>query len=122
MYSVIAHILKKPEFQQVDCAVHVVLSNLCKDDSQLSPSEQEYAHNPRTHIDFLMFHKMGKEPILAIELDGTSFHQPDSKQAERDAKKDAILKHWEIPLLRIPTDSSNETEEIEAALKEALSK
>ena len=46
-----------------------------------------YARNPLTHVDFLLFNQMDKQPVLAIEVDGTGFHEAGSKQAERDMKK-----------------------------------
>lgn len=50
--------------------------------------------------------------MLAIEEDGTSFHQAVSKQAERDKKKNHIMEKCEIPLLRLRTDSSGKVESL----------
>jgi hypothetical protein len=37
-------------------------------------------------VDFLLFNQMDKQPVLAIEVDGTGFHEARSKQAGRDKK------------------------------------
>lgn len=37
-------------------------------------------------MDFLLFNQMDKQPVLAIEVDGTGFHEARSKQAGRDKK------------------------------------
>lgn len=118
MYSVIQEILSDKLFSSIGCAVHVSLATLIRDYSQLTKEETRYARNLSTHVDFLMFYKMDKLPILAIEVDGTSFHRPGSQQSIRDEKKNRILEKCGIPLLRLRTDGSNEKEKIRAALKE----
>lgn len=55
--------------------------------------------------------------MLAIEVDGTAFHKAESKQAERDMKKNSILEKCAVPLLRLRTDGSGEKEKIRNALK-----
>ena len=60
---------------------------------------------------------MDKQPVLAIEVDGTGFHEAGSKQAERDIKKNSILEKCAVPLLRLRTDGSGEKEKIRTALK-----
>lgn len=70
-----------------------------------------------THVDFLLFNQMDKQPVLAIEVDRTVFHEAGSKQVEQDIKKNSILKKCAIPLLRLRTDSSGEKEKIRNALK-----
>ena len=93
---------------------------LIKDYALLSEEEKVYAKNPLTHVDFLLFNKMDKVPIMAIEVDGTSFHAAGSKQAERDVKKDSIFQKCGIPLLRIRTDESGEERRIESAIKASI--
>lgn len=77
----------KAEFSFVDCAVHVSLVNLIKDYSLLTKEEAVYARNPLTHVDFLLFRRMDKSPLLAVEVDGMpSIPQEASKQAETKRK------------------------------------
>lgn len=121
LYAVIESILQMPEFLSVDCAVHVSLVNILKDYSLLDAAETAYARNPLTHVDFLLFRRMDKSPLLAVEVDGTAFHAPDSTQAERDQKKNRIFEKYGIPLLRLRTDGSGETSKIEQALKSEIS-
>lgn len=120
LYSVIEEILQKEEFQKVGCAIHVSLGTLIKDYTLLDEEEKTYAKNPLTHVDFLLFNKMDKAPVMAIEVDGTSFHATGSKQAERDARKDSIFQKCGIPLLRIRTNGSGEKRRIENMLKECI--
>ena len=91
MYSVIQEVLSEEAYSAIGCAVHVSLATLVKDYEPLTEEECKYARNPLTHVDFLLFNQMDKQPVLAIEVDGTGFHEAGSKQAERDAKKNSIL-------------------------------
>lgn len=120
MYAVIADILKKPDYKQADCAVHVSLPTLIKDYELLDSELRDYASHPMTHVDFLLFHKMDKIPLLGIEVDGTGFHAAGSIQAERDAKKNRIFEQLKIPLLRLRTDESGEHRKIEEMLMKIL--
>lgn len=116
MYSVIQEVLSEEEFSSIGCAVHVSLATLVKDYEPLTEEERKYARNPLTHVDFLLFDQMDKQPALAIEVDGGS-HRPGSKQAERDIKKNSILAKCAVPLLRLRTDGSGEKEKLRNALK-----
>ncbi len=120
MYTLIQEVLSEPEFSAFGCAVHVSLATLVKNDAPLTEDEHLYARNPLTHVDFLLFHKMDKQPVLAVEVDGTRFHEPGSKQAERDEKKNQILEKCELPLLRLRTDGSGELEKLQMALRSAV--
>ena len=95
--------------------------NLVKDYSMLTEEDTAYARNPLTHVDFLLFRRMDKSPLLAIEVDGAAFHTAGSIQADRDEKKNRIFEQCHISLLRLRTDGSGEAERIEQALRAAVS-
>ena len=118
-FSVIEEILQLPEFSNVACAVHVALRTVLSDYSLLTVDEKEYASNPLTHFDFVLYSKMSKFPVLALEIDGTRFHSKESKQAQRDILKNEICKKYNIPLLRIKTNESAVKSKIVAALNNA---
>ena len=117
MYSVIQEVLSEEAFLTIGCAVHVSLATLVKDYEPLTEEERKYARNPLTHVDFLLFNQMDKQPVLAIEVDGAGFHEAGSKQAERDMKKNSVLEKCSVPFLRLRTDGSGEKEKIRTALK-----
>ena len=116
MYAVIQEVLSEEAFEAIDCAAHISLVTLIKDYASLTEEEQIYARNLLAHVDFLLFRKLDKQPVLAIEVDGTRFHEPGSKQAERDEKKNHIMEKCGIPLLRLRTDGSGEQAKIREAL------
>ena len=119
-YSVIEKILRAPEFTKMDCVMYSSLATLVKDCSLLTEAEARYASSPLTHIDFLLFNKMDKSPVMAIEVDGTRYHAEGSRQAERDMMKNSVLTKCGIPVLRIRTNESGEQERIIAMLRERM--
>lgn len=119
-HAVIEKILALNEFSEIDCAIHSSVATLIKDRSMLTEEEARYASNPLTHIDFLLFGKMDKRPIMAIEIDGTRYHAEGSRQAERDLLKNSVMAKYGLPLLRIRTNESGVEERIAAKLREAL--
>jgi len=121
LYGVIRDILQEAEFSFVDCAAHVSLVNLVKNYTMLTEEETVYARNPLTHVDFLLFRRMDKSPLLAVEVDGTAFHRVGSVQTARDEKKNRIFEKCGIPLLRLRTDGSGEKERIERGLRSTVS-
>lgn len=89
-----------------------------------TPTERQYMHNESTCLDFLIFDRMDGEPLAAIEVDGEAFHKPGSVQAQRDAKKNSILRKIELDFIRLGTRSAegNEMEKVKALLQRVLEK
>lgn len=98
-------------------ACFVPLSMVIRDLSALDDEAVRYVMNPGTHLDFLIFNKLSKQPVLAIETDGYYYHKEGTKQAERDKKKNYILESCGLHLLRLKTNGSKEKEKIIAELK-----
>jgi hypothetical protein len=119
-YTVIEKILQQPEFSKIDCVVHSSLATLVRDYSLLTEAEARFASNPLTHTDFLLFNKIDKSPVMVIEVDGIKYHAEGSRQAERDAIKNSVLRKCGIPILRIRTNESGEGARILSSLKDAL--
>ena len=88
------------------------LNMLIRDPKLLSEQECQYAMNPATHLDFLVYNRISKKPVLAIEVDGYEYHQDNTVQASRDLLKNHIMELYEIPLLRFKTNGSCEREAI----------
>lgn len=74
-----------------------------------------------SHLDFLIYNRISKQPILAVEMDGFRYHKSGTKQAERDRMKDHILEKYGLPLLRFKTNGSGEREALQRKLDELLS-
>lgn len=118
MYGLISDTLKTGEFKSLGIICHFPLNMLIKDPCLLNDRESEYAMNPATHLDFLIYNKVSKLPVLAIEVDGYKYHKEGTIQAERDKLKNHILGLYGIPLLRFNTTGSGEKEKLQKKLEQ----
>ncbi|RRD92866.1 DUF2726 domain-containing protein [Clostridiales bacterium COT073_COT-073] len=120
MYGLLMDIIDSENYSGIDVICHFPFNMLIKNPELLNDRECEYAMNPATHVDFLIFNKVSKRPILVVEVDGYSFHKEGTKQFERDQLKDSILRQYQIPVLRFKTNGSREKEIIVKKLEEFL--
>ncbi|MBB5143059.1 AAA domain-containing protein [Desulfovibrio intestinalis] len=118
--TLIEKVLVEKSFSKLDFTCHYPLSKLLHNVDRLLEKQRKYALHPATHVDFIIFNKMDKMPILAIEIDGTSYHKEGSIQYARDRMKDEILKRYNIPILRLATNGSSEEQRIRSKLSEIL--
>ena len=117
MYGLIRDVLNTEQIMEFDIATHVPLKMIIRDMDLLNTDEKQYAKNILTHVDFLIFDKIGKTPRCIIEVDGAAFHAEGTRQAERDKLKNKILEKYELPYERFRTDGSNERERLVAMLR-----
>ena len=112
MYALIEDIISANKYSSLDVVCHFPLNMLIKNPELLNEQECQYAMNPATHLDFLIYNRIGKKPVLAIEVDGYEYHKEDTVQASRDLLKNHIMELYEIPLLRFKTNGSGEKDKI----------
>lgn len=122
MYALIEDILNENGFSNFAIICHQPLNMLIRDFTLLNTEETNYAKHPKTHLDFLIYNKITKNPILAIEVDGFDNHKPGTKQSERDQMKDDILELYQIPFKRFKTNGSQEKERLTKEFKQYLEK
>jgi very-short-patch-repair endonuclease len=120
MYALIRKVLNDTRFMRFDVSAHVPLRMILSNMEKLNPKEKEYAQNYLTHVDFLIFDKIGKNPRLIIEVDGITFHKKGTRQAARDELKNSILHKYGIPFKRFKTNESDEEKRLVAALNNIL--
>lgn len=118
MFGLIKQVLSDDQFLKYDVLLHFPIRNLIRDFSKLNEQEINYAQNPLTHLDFLIYNRVGKSPVLGIEVDGFEFHRKESRQAERDKLKDDVLGKYNFPILRFRTNESNERAKLTNKLNE----
>ncbi|MFI3175976.1 MAG: AAA domain-containing protein [Eubacteriales bacterium] len=120
MYVVIKEILKEDKYLKLAVQCHRSLNTLIRKFQLLNERERTFVLHPATHIDFLIYNKVGKNPVLAIEVDGYQYHKEDTAQASRDIMKNEIMEKVEIPLLRLSTNGSGEKDKIIERLDEIM--
>lgn len=105
-------------FLFIDIAREYKLRDLIRDYRLFSEEEVKFIKN-NSRLDFLLYNKIDKTPILAIEVDGVSFHD-NEVQRKRDNNKNYILEIIGLPLLRLSTDGHNEEAKIVESLNAAM--
>ena len=120
MYKIIEEAISYPEFNSFKVVIHIPLNSIIRDFSYCTDEEKAFAKNPWTHVDFLIFNKLDKEPVLVVEVDGHRYHRNNEKQLQRDALKDRILASINLPILRITTNESGEKEKLKIKLEEIV--
>ncbi len=120
MYSLIEEIIADNKYSSLDVVCHFPLNMLIRNPELLNEQECQYAMNPATHLDFLIYNRISKKPVLAIEVDGYEYHKQDTVQASRDLLKNHIMEIYEISLLRFMTNGSGEKEKIIEVLDEMI--
>ena len=109
IYNLLLSCINQLQPNNMAILAHYPLSRLIADSDMLNEEEKVFALNPLTHVDFLLYHKLTKRPLMAIEVDGWHFHKESEVQQHRDHLKDHILALIDLPLKRISTtDTVNE--------------
>jgi hypothetical protein len=119
IYNLLSKIfLNNIEFSCIDMVREYKLRDLIRNFQPFSNDEIRFINN-NSRIDFLLYNKIDKTPVLAIEVDGVAFHN-NELQRERDSKKSHILEVIGLPLLRLSTDGHQEETRIIESLSAAM--
>ena len=109
IYQVLKQAIEKSHLTNTAILCHYPLSRLISDWDFFDEKEKEFAASPLSHIDFLIYNTLTKQPRLAIEVDGWQFHKESEVQQSRDELKNQILSKCGLRLKRISTtDTINE--------------
>ncbi len=116
MYAVIQEVLREGAYTNLDVVCHFPLAMLVDHPDILSPQERKFAMHPKAHLDFFIYNTLGKQPVVAIEVDAYRYHRSGSVQAIRDGMKNHMMEICGIPLFRFATNGSGEKERLAAVL------
>ncbi len=109
-------LMNDEDFSGYDFSMHYPLSMLFKPGDLFTDEETTFIFHTDAHVDFLVYNRADKSPVMGIEVNGHTFHSTTVQQL-RDAKKAAIFKKSEIPLVVFETTGSNEEEILRKELK-----
>lgn len=116
-FSLIKSCMAECQGINLDFHTHYTLAHIISDTSSLTEEEADYAMNPLTHIDCLIYNTVTLLPLLAIEFDGWTYHQNSEIQTRRDRVKDSILDKIGLKLVRISSTEIITKEKITQILK-----
>ena len=112
-------ILKDARYDGLAFTEQVFLRNLFRDLDKVTVEQRRYVTNGSS-VDFLVYRKLDRVPVLAIEVDGFTYHENKPLQLMRDRMKDEIFATYGLPLLRLPTTGSEEGKRICSKLDDLL--
>lgn len=120
MASILRDTLMTVEFTSLTFHMQIDLIQLVSiKNNSFTDREIEFMKQ-KASCDFVIYYKVGKNPIGVIEVDGSS--HDDKVQQERDVYKDIILEKVGIPLLRLKTTEGNIERKIKVFLNECTIK
>ena len=103
VYDLLVKVLDELSWKNLSVVCHYPLAKIISDWSLLTSQEKDYAKNALTHIDFLIYNSLTKQPMMAIEVDGWHYHNDKVVQQSRDRLKNQILEKYSLSPYRIST-------------------
>lgn len=119
MWQLLDDIISEDQYNCFEFTMQVLLRNLLKNDDKLTPEEVRYV-NHNASVDFVVYYRLNRKPVLIIEVDGFAFHENNPAQLERDTLKNSILDKHELRLLRLATNGSREEFKIKNEIEQVL--
>lgn len=112
VYEILVKAITDLKLNNTEVLCHYPLSRLISDWSLLSEEEKVFAESPFSHVDFLIYNSLTKQPLQTIEVDGWHFHQKSDVQKSRDILKDQLLTKFGLCPHRISTTDTMNLETI----------
>lgn len=116
IYEVLVKAIADLNLINAEVLCHYPLFRLIGDWSLLSEEEKAFAESPFSHVDFLIYNSLTKQPLQTIEVDGWHFHRNSDAQQSRDALKDRLLTKFDLCPHRISTTDTVNVETIKKLL------
>ena len=116
MYNLLKELVSTSAGSHLGIMFEYPLSKIITTHEGLSEEEEIYATRSWTHVDFLVYNKTTKKPVLVIEVDGYHYHNLLERK-KKDSWKNHILEVNKIPYHRFSTRGCSERETIIERLK-----
>lgn len=111
MRKVIEKVLQN--HQTIGYITHMRLAKIINNTDGLNEQERQYVLHPWTHVDVTFYHKVTKELLFVLEVDGIHYHEQNEKQSIHDEVKNRVLKNNHISIYRFKTNESNEEQRLQ---------
>lgn len=102
IYDLLRKCIDGKNFKNIGILCHYPMHRLIRNIEMLSEEEQNFVNSSLSHVDFLLYNDITKEPKLCIEVDGWGFHNTDV-QRKRDEIKDSVLDKCNLHHVRLST-------------------
>ena len=118
IWTVLREVLDEAPYTDLVVVPQVLVQNVLPDTDRLTVAQATYVRN-RCSLDFVVYRRIGRIPVLAVEVNGFAFHEDKPDQARKDLLKQQILEEYGLPLLSLATTESDEPARIRRALDAA---
>lgn len=116
VYELLVNAIAELGMTNTEVLCHYPLSRLINDKCLLNDEERDFAESPFSHVDFLIYNSLTKQPLQVIEVDGWQFHKDSEVQQHRDTLKDRLLAKYDLCPHRISTTDTVNAETIKRTL------
>ena len=106
VWTLLNDILAEPAYGLLEVVSQVRLRDLLPNLDRLNERQREFARSVSA-IDFAVYHKVSRRMLLAIEVNGTRFHEDSPEQQVRDELKAQIIGIYGADVLVLRTNDSN---------------
>ena len=113
--TLLGNVLAETHYARLGYQFQVPLRDVLPHTRRLNEEQRQFVWHGSA-LDFGVFSTVTHKLVLGIEVDGFRYHEGDPAQRRRDALKDQVLRAYGVPVLRLPTNGSNEEARIRAAL------
>ena len=120
VYDVVSGAIAELRLANTKVLCHYPLFRLIADWEVLDDKEKVFAESPLSHVDFLLYNFLTKQPLCAIEVDGWHFHKESDVQQSRDALKNQIFSKLGLHLLRLSTTDTVNQKTIKNSLLQMM--
>lgn len=115
VWTLLNDILAEPHYGLLEVVSQVRLRDLLPNFDRLNERQREFARSVSA-IDFAVYHKVSRRMLLAVEVNGTRFHEDSPEQQVRDELKAQIIGIYGADVLVLRTNDSN----IESTVRDRL--
>lgn len=115
VWTLLNDILAEPTYGLLEVVSQVRLRDLLPNFDRLNEQQREFARSVSA-IDFAVYHKVSRRMLLAVEVNGTRFHEDSPEQQVRDELKAQIIGIYGADMLVLRTNDSN----IESTVRDRL--
>ena len=115
VWTLLNDILAEPAYGLLEVVSQVRLRDLLPNLDRLNERQKQFACSVSA-IDFAVYHKVSRRMLLAVEVNGTRFHEDSPEQQVRDELKAQIIGIYGADMLVLRTNDSN----IESTVRDRL--
>lgn len=119
VWTLLREMLEEARYDELEVIPQVLIRHLLPSLSGLTEEQATYVRN-RSSLDFVVYRRVSRKVLLAVEVNGTAYHEHRPDRRAKDELKLQIMDLANIPLVTLRTTDTGVEERLRLALDEAL--